>query len=727
MSTIPGLDSGMKSAATGWSSGEMDCTQPVGSHEEIALSSGAEQLQVCTGTEYRTRGTRIGECRLVDKNGSLGGTDCTQPVGSHEEIALSSGAEQLQVCTGTEYRTRGTRIGECRLVDKNGSLGGTGCTQPVGSHEEIALSSGAEHLQVCTGTEYRTRGTLGLGRFLDGSRNSVGTGCTQPVGSHEEIALSSGSEQMQVCTGTWYRSRGTFGSTAGLCVLGLTFAAILCLTDVSRAADAATSGLAAVLEEDTIGVIRIDSRKFDAAPLQQFLRAFGDYESQLGDIGISSKQLGKLVSMAGVSEVFLIFSAPELPTPSFLYVPLQRDTNDPELIKLMRASLDPLCRVDRKGNGYVAGRPEALARLARGKPPSRADVDAAFATVGRSALQLVFVPTDDHRRVVSEVLSAASVAGIPVKYLANAVRGGALGIELEPKAALKITVQAADNRAAHQLASLVGTSLGALGNVKLFGDSKPLREESADEYRIASKALQPSIQGDSVTVDVRGSEEVNTTASLLSDILDHTGLATASASGRNMRRILIGLHNYADTYQGRLPATAMRAKDGKPLLSWRVAILPMIGEEELYRQFKLDEPWDSDHNRKLIEKMPAIYRSTKIKSKERGLTTYLVPVGKEVAFTGGPTGRVMAKEFEDGMSNTILLLDVGDEKGVTWTKPDDLMVDLNDPAKGLAGHYRGFFLVGMADGVVRRVDAKMAKSLRAAFTCSGAETLGRPW
>ena len=44
---------------------------------------------------------------------------------------------------------------------------------------------------------------------------------------------------------------------------------------------------------------------------------------------------------------------------------------------------------------------------------------------------------------------------------------------------------------------------------------------------------------------------------------------------------------------------------GKPLLSWRVHLLPFLEENELYEQFKLDEPWDSPHNIKLLDQMPA--------------------------------------------------------------------------------------------------------------------------
>src|SRR5262245_11036025 len=72
------------------------------------------------------------------------------------------------------------------------------------------------------------------------------------------------------------------------------------------------------------------------------------------------------------------------------------------------------------------------------------------------------------------------------------------------------------------------------------------------------------------------------------------------ASANNLKQIGLALHNYHDTY-GKLPPAAICDKAGKPLLSWRVAILPFIEQNALYKQFKLDEPWDSEHNKKLAE------------------------------------------------------------------------------------------------------------------------------
>ncbi|HMF14410.1 MAG TPA: sigma-70 family RNA polymerase sigma factor, partial [Gemmataceae bacterium] len=74
----------------------------------------------------------------------------------------------------------------------------------------------------------------------------------------------------------------------------------------------------------------------------------------------------------------------------------------------------------------------------------------------------------------------------------------------------------------------------------------------------------------------------------------------------NLKQIALAMHNWHDTY-GTFPAAATYRKDGKPLLSWRVALLPFLEQDNLYKQFRLDEPWDSAHNKKLLARMPEIY------------------------------------------------------------------------------------------------------------------------
>src|SRR5687768_11208075 len=73
----------------------------------------------------------------------------------------------------------------------------------------------------------------------------------------------------------------------------------------------------------------------------------------------------------------------------------------------------------------------------------------------------------------------------------------------------------------------------------------------------------------------------------------------AAASGKKLGDIAIAVIDYESEKQ-ELPLRALKTADGAPGLSWRVAILPMLGEEPLYKEFHLDEPWDSPHNKPLV-------------------------------------------------------------------------------------------------------------------------------
>jgi hypothetical protein len=161
--------------------------------------------------------------------------------------------------------------------------------------------------------------------------------------------------------------------------------------------------------------------------------------------------------------------------------------------------------------------------------------------------------------------------------------------------------------------------------------------------------------------------------------------------------------------------------DGKPLLSWRVRMLPYLGEQDLHAQFKLDEPWDSEHNKKLVEKMPKIFASPGDAVAKPGMTRYLVPTGKGTIFPQ-PDKATRLAVVSDGLLKTILIVEAEAAKAVPWTKPEDLPVNLDKPHEGLKNARPTGFTAAFADGSVRLIPADVAaKVLAAAFTRSGDE------
>src|SRR5215472_15101476 len=148
--------------------------------------------------------------------------------------------------------------------------------------------------------------------------------------------------------------------------------------------------------------------------------------------------------------------------------------------------------------------------------------------------------------------------------------------------------------------------------------------------------------------------------------------------------------DYTEEHDRRLPPAALCDERGKPLLSWRVLILPYVEEDALYKQFKLDEPWDSPHNIKLLDKMPRIYappQDLPIKLEIKPSDTfYQVFTGRGTAFEG-TVGLKYPSDFLDGTSNTILVIEAGE--AVPWTKPADLHYDSDRALPPLGGIFTG--------------------------------------
>lgn len=201
----------------------------------------------------------------------------------------------------------------------------------------------------------------------------------------------------------------------------------------------------------------------------------------------------------------------------------------------------------------------------------------------------------------------------------------------------------------------------------------------------------------------------------------------------NAKQIGLGLHNYHDTYAG-LPHDSTDL-NGKPLLSWRVHLLPFIEQGALYRQFRLNEPWDSPHNKALLSQMPAVYATPKQRNTGKlssGMTyvqAFKMPGaalvrpaerGKMMVIGMAPAG-VRLNEVIDGNSNTFFFVEAATP--VEWTKPDDINWAPGQPVPAFgADREDSTFIACMADGSVRSISKSISpESLKAGITINGKE------
>jgi prepilin-type processing-associated H-X9-DG protein len=175
----------------------------------------------------------------------------------------------------------------------------------------------------------------------------------------------------------------------------------------------------------------------------------------------------------------------------------------------------------------------------------------------------------------------------------------------------------------------------------------------------------------------------------------------SSPAANNFKQIALAFHNYHDTH-GACPSNSYD-KDGKPLLSWRVHILPFIEQQALYQQFKLDEPWDSENNKELSKIVIKVYLIPG-RPAEPGLTymqSFIQPKDSKDNFhpflkEGQSKGRSLVS-IPDGTSNTFMVAEAAE--AVIWSKPDDLVYEDKKPLPKLGGP-NGRFTVAFGDGHV---------------------------
>lgn len=277
----------------------------------------------------------------------------------------------------------------------------------------------------------------------------------------------------------------------------------------------------------------------------------------------------------------------------------------------------------------------------------------------------------------------------------------------------------------------------ATGQVEQFMNSKEMAAISAakpviQEAQRTLKDVKLEVSGSDVTLVGSYKADFDFNALATQGVQQVQAAAARRTAQNNLRQIGIALHAHHDANQG-VPILGIGPKGAmlqnatdKPLLSWRVAMLPYIEQDNLYKQFHLDEPWDSEHNKKLIDKMPKVY-SPVVKPGKPGYTHLQMVIGPNAMQP--PYVRFPAS-FPDGLSNTIAVVEAAEP--VIWTKPDDVMLPgkewPKDLKKKFGGQFPGGFNVVMWDGSIHFVrDSVSDRTLQSAINPNDGQALGSDW
>lgn len=440
---------------------------------------------------------------------------------------------------------------------------------------------------------------------------------------------------------------------------------------------ARAKAVAPYVDAQTVIVAHFDLTRVDGAALARMT----------GEEGL--KEHLAEVTGAGVREVYGVYSLADYPAPTpLIIVPVTGKIDVKKLAKQLGAE-----EGEQRDGAVLLGPKALLQRLKGSKPVARPELAKAFASAGDTSAQVLLLPTPDVRRALDEVMTSLPKAVGPIQTYTRGIQWAAAGLDLAGKMKIAIVIQAPDAAAAQALAK------GFVGITATIARSPDINQALPGVAKLAV-LLVPQVADSRLTLTLKSQA-----VTLLLAAMQQPVQAGARASVMNsLMQIGIAMHAYHDTDK-HLPLAASLDKNKKPLLSWRVHLLPYLEQDALYKEFHLNEPWDSAHNKKLIARMPAIYGSGNAKLTAAGKTTFLAPIGKGTILSlDRKPVTLQDVASADGTSKSILVVNAEDGNAVIWTKPEDLQVN---PQKPATGWDRQGFLALFADGHVQALPATM--------------------
>jgi len=477
---------------------------------------------------------------------------------------------------------------------------------------------------------------------------------------------------------------------------------LVCLLPIAARAQEELSRQAAVVapfvNESTALVARLDLGVDVAQAAAIFGKPWVTAE-QATEAGQRFKELREPFAALGVKEAYLLSAPLDLWSAAapmqafFVVVPVADQTKADAVQRLLHGLAGNVAEV--RGNVVVAGSQVVLDRLKQAPAAVRPEFAAAWQATGGGQLQIAVLPPPGFTKIAGETLTEPDpkLGFAPGPAIARGLKWIALGLELPPKAlAGRFVIQSSDEQGAQQLEKLFARGLEEAEASDGFALQFP-------SFLGRAKVALPTRTGSQLVTQV--DEQHVEPEAFLELFQTPTALVREKnyrvKSINNLKHLALAMHTYHDAHKS-LPPRASLSKDGKPLLSWRVAILPYLDQQKLYDEFHHDEPWDSEHNKKLIAKIPDVFKPATDQKIEAGKTCYLVPVGPGTIFEKATSADFA--DIKDGTSNTFMVIEAAPERAVEWTRPEDWTFDPSNPYEGLIGSRQDSFAAALADGGV---------------------------
>ncbi|MCL2623881.1 MAG: DUF1559 domain-containing protein, partial [Planctomycetaceae bacterium] len=459
----------------------------------------------------------------------------------------------------------------------------------------------------------------------------------------------------------------------------------------------------------------------------------------------------RTMAMAPV-RIVLTFDASSSPDDFLTVLSAMGPQFDPQILEIMlhieKRDNMLIFSVPSPGLGLDMSNPSDKARLQRMfdaiRPEENPAIAAGLERIKGAPIQVVFAPDSSLRGLMTMGLAMAPPPANKFggKTLTDGIQWTSAGLD-PVKQIFALTIQSASPEAAQTLygtvSEVIDESLGRVrGEMSGFVDNEMSKamEQSFRVYTDMLKELLPQVRGDRLQlvvnkqfIETRMASVSALGSTLLPAIMAARQAATRMQCTNNIKQIGLALHNYHDAHWV-LPPVMTADANGKPLHSWRVLLLPFIEQQALYEQIRLNEPWDSEHNKQFHNRVPSIYQCPSAKGDMTGMTSYSVVVGKECLFNE-PNAKKTFAAIADGTSNTIAIVER--KTPVCWMDPtqeitfEEACKGVNVSAGGLGSNHTGGMNVGFFDGRVHFISETIAPTvLRALLTCAGGESVAMP-